>query len=182
MLSPIVNATIKLPNPEKVPLITTISMELLLLIILVQLFSKPQQTQARRINKEPKEKVKLVIFSTESKKHDAVTKNMPAHKRGLIFSLKSISAMIAVATISKLLSKDALAAVADFEMKRVCGRNADSIVMVYDRPSFDVMRPTPYFDYRIEAEGATIRDVFQRFAFCSFSAPVLGLYESILAY
>ena len=51
-----------------------------------------------------------------------------------------------------------LAAVADHEMKRVCGRNADSIVMVYDRPSFDVMRPTPYFDYRIEAEGATMRE------------------------
>ncbi len=51
-----------------------------------------------------------------------------------------------------------LAKVADYEMKRVCGRNADSIVMVYDRPSFDVMRPTPYFDYRIEAEGATMRE------------------------
>lgn len=48
--------------------------------------------------------------------------------------------------------------VADYEMKRVCGRNADSIVMVYDRPSFDVMRPTPFFDYRIEAEGVTMRE------------------------
>ena len=55
-------------------------------------------------------------------------------------------------------SRSILSAVADFEMKRVCGRNADSIVMVYDRPSFDVMRPTPYFDYRIEAEGATMRE------------------------
>ena len=51
-----------------------------------------------------------------------------------------------------------LGQVADYEMKRVCGRNADSIVMVYDRPSFDVMRPTPFFDYRIEAEGATMRE------------------------
>ena len=51
-----------------------------------------------------------------------------------------------------------LAKVADYEMKRVCGRNADSIVMVYDRPSFDAMRPTPFFDYRIEAEGATMRE------------------------
>ena len=51
-----------------------------------------------------------------------------------------------------------LANVADYEMKRVCGRNADSIVMVYDKPAFDVMRPTPYFDYRIEAEGATMRE------------------------
>lgn len=51
-----------------------------------------------------------------------------------------------------------LAKVADYEMKRVCGRNADSIVMVYDRPSFDAMRPTPYYDFRIEAEGATMRE------------------------
>ena len=51
-----------------------------------------------------------------------------------------------------------LAKVADYEMKRVCGRNADSIVMGYDRPSFDAMRPTPFFDYRIEAEGATMRE------------------------
>ena len=55
-------------------------------------------------------------------------------------------------------SRTILAAVADYEMKRVCGRNADSIVMVYDKPSFDVMRPTPYFDYRIEAEGSTMRE------------------------
>ena len=55
-------------------------------------------------------------------------------------------------------SRSILAHVADYEMKRVCGRNADSIVMVYDRPSFDVMRPTPYFDYRIEAEGTTMRE------------------------
>jgi len=55
-------------------------------------------------------------------------------------------------------ARTVLAAVADFEMKRVCGRNADSIVMVYDKPSFDAMRPTPYFDYRIEAEGATMRE------------------------
>ena len=55
-------------------------------------------------------------------------------------------------------ARSVLAAVADYEMKRVCGRNADSIVMVYDRPSFDAMRPTPYFDYRIEAECATMRE------------------------
>ena len=51
-----------------------------------------------------------------------------------------------------------LAKVADYEMKRICGRNAENIVMVYDRPSFDAMRPTPYFDYRIEAEGASMRE------------------------
>ena len=51
-----------------------------------------------------------------------------------------------------------LAKVADYEMKRICGRNTDSIVMIYDKPSFDVMRPTPFFDYRMEAEGATMRE------------------------
>ena len=51
-----------------------------------------------------------------------------------------------------------LGKVADYEMKRVCGRNAESIVMVYDRPSAEVMRPTTFFDYRIEAEGASMRE------------------------
>lgn len=55
-------------------------------------------------------------------------------------------------------ARTVLSKVADYEMKRVCGRNAESIVMVYDRPSFDAMRPTPFYDYRIEAEGATMRE------------------------
>jgi hypothetical protein len=55
-------------------------------------------------------------------------------------------------------SREVLSVVSDYEMKRVCGRNADSIVMIYDEPSFEVMQPTPYFDYKIEAEGATMRE------------------------
>lgn len=51
-----------------------------------------------------------------------------------------------------------LSKVADYEMKRVCGRNAENIIVVYDNPSFDAMRPTPFFDYRVEAEGATMRE------------------------
>ena len=51
-----------------------------------------------------------------------------------------------------------LARVADYEMKKVCGRSAESIVIVYDQPSFEVMRPTSFFDYRIESEGATMRE------------------------
>lgn len=54
--------------------------------------------------------------------------------------------------------RSVLTHVADFEMKRVCGRNADNIVMIYDQPAFDAMRPTPYFDYRVEAEGASMRE------------------------
>jgi ABC-type uncharacterized transport system auxiliary subunit len=51
-----------------------------------------------------------------------------------------------------------LAKVADYEMKRVCGRNVESIVMVYDRPSTEVMRPTSFYDYRVESEGAAMRE------------------------
>ena len=54
--------------------------------------------------------------------------------------------------------RNVLARVADYEMKRVCGRNAESIVIVYDKPSFEVMRPTTFFDYRVEAEGVTMRE------------------------
>jgi hypothetical protein len=51
-----------------------------------------------------------------------------------------------------------LARVADFEMKKVCGRNAESIVIVYDQPSVEVMRPTSFFEYRVESEGVTMRE------------------------
>ena len=54
--------------------------------------------------------------------------------------------------------KTVLARVADYEMNRVCGRNAESVVIVYDQPSFDVMRPTSFFDYRVESEGVTMRE------------------------
>ena len=55
-------------------------------------------------------------------------------------------------------ARGVLAHVADYEMKRVCGRNVENIVVVYDEPSFEVMRPTPFFDYRVEAEGPTMRE------------------------
>ena len=55
-------------------------------------------------------------------------------------------------------ARTVLSHVADYEMKRVCGRNVENIVVVYDEPSFEVMRPTPFFDYRVEAEGPTMRE------------------------
>jgi hypothetical protein len=55
-------------------------------------------------------------------------------------------------------ARTVLAKVADYEMKQVCGRNAESIVVVYDRPSSQVMRPTSFFEYRVEAEGVTMRE------------------------
>ncbi|MCL2537879.1 MAG: hypothetical protein FWE52_00125 [Alphaproteobacteria bacterium] len=51
-----------------------------------------------------------------------------------------------------------LGIVADFEAKRVCGRNAETFVVIYDRPSFEVVRPTPYFDYIAKSEGTTMRE------------------------
>ena len=38
------------------------------------------------------------------------------------------------------------------------GRNAESFVLVYDSPSFEVLRPTPYFDYVAMNEGVTMRE------------------------
>ena len=55
-------------------------------------------------------------------------------------------------------ARTVLANVADYEMKRVCGRNAESIVIVYDQPSVEVMRPTSFFEYRVESEGVTMRE------------------------
>ncbi|MCQ2574638.1 MAG: hypothetical protein MJ156_00855 [Alphaproteobacteria bacterium] len=55
-------------------------------------------------------------------------------------------------------SRTILSHVAEYEMKRVCGRNVESIVKIYDKPSYEVVRPTSYFDYRVEAEGSTMRE------------------------
>ena len=55
-------------------------------------------------------------------------------------------------------ARTVLSRVADFEMKKVCGRNTESIVIVYDKPSVQVMRPTTFYDYRVESEGATMRE------------------------
>jgi len=51
-----------------------------------------------------------------------------------------------------------LGRVADFEMKKVCGRRAESIQIVYDKASFDTIRPNPFFDHKIESEGAVMRE------------------------
>ncbi|MDR3208800.1 MAG: hypothetical protein LBT45_03040 [Rickettsiales bacterium] len=54
--------------------------------------------------------------------------------------------------------RDILGKVADFEMKKVCGRRAESVAMVYDKASFEAIRPTPFFDYKVDAEGASMRE------------------------
>ena len=54
--------------------------------------------------------------------------------------------------------RDVLGKVADFEMKKVCGRNAMTVAMVYDRASFEVIRPTPFFEYKVNTEGSAMRE------------------------
>ena len=71
----------------------------------MQLFSIPQQIHASRIKSDPIENLRLERSSNERRIQDAVMNKIPAHNLGLIFSLKIINAIIAVATISKLLRK-----------------------------------------------------------------------------
>ncbi|MDR1826362.1 MAG: hypothetical protein LBQ49_01565 [Rickettsiales bacterium] len=54
--------------------------------------------------------------------------------------------------------RDILGIVADFEMKKVCGRRAESVAVVYDHASFEAMRPNPFFDYKVETEGSSMRE------------------------
>jgi len=53
---------------------------------------------------------------------------------------------------------EVLRKVADFEIKRVCGRRSHNYVMIFDRPSFEVLRPTPYFDFIVRDQGSTMRE------------------------
>ena len=56
-----------------------------------------------KTNNEPYEKRRLETSSKDSIPQDNVTKNIPNHNLVLIFSLNTIRAIIAVATISKIL-------------------------------------------------------------------------------
>jgi hypothetical protein len=55
-------------------------------------------------------------------------------------------------------ARDILGKVAEFEMKKVCGRNSRTFMIVYDEPSFETLRPTPYFDYQIKDDGVNMRE------------------------
>ena len=113
ILSPAHSPMTTEPSPEKMPFNKTISSGSFDDNFRVQLFSNPQHTAARRTNSDPYEKRRADISSKESMPQDKVIKKMPDHNRALIVSLKTIKAMIAVATISKLLSKETLAAEVD---------------------------------------------------------------------
>ena len=103
------------------------------------MFSNPQQTAARSTNSEPYVNCRLDKSSNDKIPHETVINNIPNHNRGLIFSLNIISAIIAVATISKLLSSDALAAVVAFNpnIKQIGAAMSKSIIAtVYGNSDF----------------------------------------------
>lgn len=99
----------KLPMPEKRSFMTTISVELLLLIIFVQLFSNPQQIQAPNTQNAPSfsanapapSKLRIILA--------IVTIKIASHSFLDITSLKTTRAIMEVATISKLFSSGTLA-------------------------------------------------------------------------
>ena len=83
----------------------TVSTALRALSILVQLFSKPQHTQAPSTSRAPRLKTRP-LPSHPSRALAAVTSAMAAHSRRERASLKTARAIREVATISKLLSRD----------------------------------------------------------------------------
>ena len=86
--------------------------------------------QARRMKSEPKENRRLDMSSKDRSAQESVMSAMPAHRRGLIVSLNTASATTAVATISKLFSREAFAAVVDFKpYKRQMGAAMSSKIM-----------------------------------------------------
>ena len=83
--------------PEKKPLMMTISVELLLLIILVQLFSKPKQMQAPSTKREPSLRAKASMPSKLRMMLAMVTMKIASHSFLEIISLKITRAMMEVA-------------------------------------------------------------------------------------
>ena len=87
------------PVPEPNPLIITIWIGSLTESILVQLFSKPQHTEAISMVIEPREKEKLFISSIERMMLEIVIIIIAAHSRLFIFSLKIAVQVFKVAVL-----------------------------------------------------------------------------------
>ena len=118
------------PKPRAEALTITISKGSLPEILRVQLFSNPQQTQASSTSGEPREKDRLDASSKESSALASVTNAMASQSRLLMGSRKSRSAMRAVATISKLLSRAAFdAVVSESPVMRKIGAAMSSATM-----------------------------------------------------
>ena len=104
--SPDINATISEPVPEPKPFIITIFAGSFLESLRVQLFSRPQQQQASKARSEYTDMENDPLPLNESMMLAVVISVIAIQRRGDIFSLKNRSAIRAVATISKLLSRD----------------------------------------------------------------------------
>jgi hypothetical protein len=48
--------------------------------------------------------------------------------------------------------------VAAFEMGTVCGRNVKHVQVIYDNPTFEAIRSTPYSEYRIRSANIPLRE------------------------
>jgi hypothetical protein len=99
-------AIISDPNPDPIPLMKTICSGSLTESLRVQLFSKPQQVQARMMKSDPADRVSDSKSLTDSRKHDARIRVMATHSLLLMNSLNNTSAMMEVATISKFPKRD----------------------------------------------------------------------------
>jgi hypothetical protein len=44
-------------------------------------------------------------------------------------------------------------------MKETCGRKSKSQIMVYNNPSFELVRASPFYDYEVVSQGASVREV-----------------------
>ena len=128
--SPLIIPIIRDPVPEKMPFRRTICKGSFDDSFLVQLFSMPQHTVARRMKSDPVLNWKLDVSSKDRSIQDAVTKMMPSHSLVDIFSLNIARAITAVATISKLLRRDAFAAEVILSPKRrKIGAAISSVIM-----------------------------------------------------
>ncbi|MDR2685394.1 MAG: hypothetical protein LBB23_01315 [Rickettsiales bacterium] len=53
---------------------------------------------------------------------------------------------------------DILERVAEFSSKRVCGKGVLQVNIVYDQPSFDSIKPSPYYDHKVDDRAVNIRE------------------------
>ncbi|MBL0690528.1 MAG: hypothetical protein JJV93_02565 [Alphaproteobacteria bacterium] len=61
----------------------------------------------------------------------------------------------------KFVSQDAISLlndIAEHEMTQMCGPNASDVILLENKISADVSRPTPFYKYKVLASGTTVRE------------------------
>ena len=109
-VAPPSRATHRVPAPLPIPFMATTSAGSQSDMEAVQLFSMPQHRQAPSTRSDPGESDSPAPGCRVSRVHDIVMATMPAQSLGEMCSPKNARAKSAVATISKLLSRDTLSA------------------------------------------------------------------------